>query len=328
MSFNDQQFIYRYEDEFCKRAYPFLRALGVINKRLRYNEHFVLSRDPKPPHAWAMGWKKNKDKHKSKSYNTRITFKGHAIVGGEVEEGKPTVYDLDDEAGWSRVLDAQDGRLEEIVDEEIELWERSAFEYTAGARFSVVNQTSVKAEASAFDIASASAESVTTISAETSFAARQGMERNKRRKFAIQSKLEADAGEKVLYTVEKFRRKVITPVLDNGYLDFEVEFDLWDWAEDDQKWLRDSIDVGGNRIKCDNVAAILAFMEGKREHEYPNMVGFLPAMRKRRNDWWAAKGTLEFYDWLRNVERRQVSLQGQRVQYIENASTMRRQPLD
>ena len=328
MSFNDQKFIYRYEDQFCRMAYPFLRFIGVSNDRLRYNNHFPKSRDPKPPHTWMLGWKHHREKGKvGGRYNTSVTFKDHAIVSGNPVEGEPMVFDLDDGKGWSRVLDAQDGRIEEVVDEEIEMWERSAFEYTAGARFSVVNQTNVKAEAGFMDIASASAESSTTITAETTFGTRAGMERNKRRKFAIQSKLEADDGEKVLYTVEKFRRKIVTPITDVGYLDFGLEFDLWDWAEDGG-WLRDSIDEKRNRIKCANIAELLGLMEGDREHEYPNMNGFLDGAQKKEKTWWAAKGTLRFYDWLRDESQRKINLQAQRIQYIENASTMRRQPMN
>ena len=135
-------------------------------------------------------------------YKTRIIFDGIDYSGGDEIEGSPIVYDLPDtHRGWSEVYRPKAVPISRDIEKSVELDEESWSSYSVNASFEVTNRTTAKAEASVGEIASASVESETTISAKTEF----GMDNGNRKKStythtardhdALQRVHEAGAGE-------------------------------------------------------------------------------------------------------------------------------------
>ena len=54
-----------------------------------------------------------------------------------------------------------------------------------------------------------------------------------------------------------------------------LTLDLYDWVEENAKWLRDGKDNKRNKVECVNIADLISFLRGERVAEYPNMRGFL-----------------------------------------------------
>ena len=187
------------------------------------------------------------------------------------------------------------------IEKSFSLREESWTEYSTRASFEVTNRTSVKAEASAGDIASASAENETITTAKAEFGLDGGSRLERTLIHVAKDHVQVAVGDEVIYWVDVVTRKVVTPVTENGYIEASLVLDLYDWTEKSAKWLRDSIDEKKNRIGCDTIQQLLWFIEGERPAEYPNMRGFLREMR--RHSHWSAKGAVSFYELAEGTRR-------------------------
>ena len=319
--FNEQKVLYEWEQKFCRMIKPMLYALGAD----RLQEEHRIGRSAELPHEWGIGWKKGG----SKRHRTRVYFRGIDYTDGEPEEGTPVIYDLGDAArSWSRKYVPKAIPVSEEIDEGIELHTREWEEYGAEASFSVTNRTTVKAEVKAGDVASASAENETTITAGGSAFGRGGGEKASTRTHRVKTTVHREdleraknLGKSVLLTADINKRKVVTPIIENGFIEADIMLDLDDWAEEHKSYLRDSKDEGRNRIYCSTIRDLIWFIEGQRVAEYPRMTTFLADQRK--GTWWSAKGTVQFYEWLKDSEARRQRLAKERIRVYESAGEVR-----
>ena len=314
-TFNEQQVLYTWEREFCERALPFLYALGA--RRIGKSQLHREGREAALPHEWALGWKKGG----SKRHRTRIEFKGVDYVDGDDVAGTPIVYDLEGEGrNWSQLYPSQAVGVRQVIEDSITLRDESWDEYNVNASFSVTNRQSISAGASVGP-AEAKAEASSEQTASTSFGKTGGGRKVVERTQSIRTELDIPAGAKdILASSNIGKRKEVTPVIENGYIEADIEINLDDWSEENAPWLRDGKDEKRNVIRCATIQDLLWFIEGQRLAEYPNMRGFLDKMR--RSGGWAAPGTVDFHEWLKNVENRRVSLSKNRVRVYESAGTV------
>ena len=330
-TFSEQKVLYNFEDEFCRRFRPVAVTLGC---------HY-LHRDPRRqgnnpdlPHWWELGARKKKGKWPH-AYKTRITFEGFDYVDGDPEYGTQQIFDLEDKGrGFFQKYDpsngnAIDGEIEETIGLNEETWST----YMVNASFEITNRTTIKADAKAsVGVAEAnlSAENETIASSKTGFGLDDGNKTLRTYQHRILQRVKADANSRPFtLSVAVGKKKVITPVKETGYLDTSIMLDLYDWADEQQGFLRNSIDIGPNRITCDNIQDLLWFLEGQRVAEYPNMRGYLGRM-KNGAKWHkegkrvsyidsSCQGALDFYNWLKDQNNRKVTLEKQKVKVYEAA---------
>ena len=327
-SFNEQRVLYEWEmDNFIPLSLPFLEALGA--KRLQSSAWRREGNDPALPHSFHLGWRKGRSRH---AFKTRAHIRAIDYVDGEPDEGTPVVYQMPDEGrSWSRSYDLNvDGlKVSQKVIAEIKLHDAEWDEYNGSVSFGITNRTSVKAEASGgvsgIGEGSVTAESETTTSLNTSFGTAGGERHESTRMHRDETTVEdIPQGKKILLECDIGKSKSVTEIAENAYIEAEIEFDLYDWAENRAPYLKDSIDEGANRIKSNTIQDIIWFIEGQRPAEYPNMRKFLPDMRARaKKGDKVAKGALKFYEWLKDQENRHVRLTRTRVKVSESAGTLR-----
>ena len=275
-TFNEQLVLHDWEHDVCTRAYPFLAALGAI--RLQ-DEVERVGRDAGLPHEWKLGWKHHGDKR----HRTRITFEGIDYSDGKSKDGTAKIFDLPSEGlGWSRTYNAKAIPVDEEINEEIELHEENSEDLNAN--FNVTNRTSIKADAKGgvdgIGEVSTSFESETTASVGGGWGRASASSRTIAHK--IKTAVHVPVGEKVLVSVDVVKRKTVTPVTEDGYIEATGYINLYDWAEENAPYLRDGKDQKHNVIKFDSIQDLLWFIEGQRVAEYPNMRHFLAAMRGGR----------------------------------------------
>ena len=354
-TFNEQKVIYEWEKEFCRRAKGFLTALGCA----RIQGPKRNGNDPKLPHWWYMGWKK----HGSKRHRSGIQFRGLDYSNGEVIKDTPIVYDLlDENRGWSQLYRPEAVGISENIDEGIILNEEISSEYTTNASFSITNRTKVSAKVEVGP-ASAEASNETEINASTSFGMTSGTRKKREYTHNIQTHIEVPAtwlvkwydeddekkqtfpsyaeaeqfslklinlnqspelinrSKAVLVSTDILKRKVVTPIIENGFIEVELHFDLDDWVEEHKPYLKGGRDEKKNRIDFNSIQDLLWFIEGQRIVEYPNMRNFLRDQRK--GDWWSAKETIKFYEWLKNKDNRHVQLAREQVRIYESAGEVK-----
>ena len=314
-TFNEQKVLYEWEREFCERALPFFYALGA--RRIGVTQIHREGREAKLPHEWALGWKKGG----SSRHRTRIKFLGVDYVDGDDDVGAPIIYDLPGEGrNWSQLYPTQAVGVRQVIEDSITLRDESWDEYNVNASFSVTNRQSISAGASVGP-AEAKAEVSSEQTASTSFGKTGGGRVVSERTQSIRTELDIPAGANdILASSNIGKRKEVTPIIENGYIEADIEINLDDWSEERANWLRDSKDEKRNVIRCSTIQDLLWFIEGQRLAEYPNMRGFLAKMRASGG--WAAPGTVEFYVWLKNRENRRVSLAKNRVRTYESAGTV------
>ena len=330
-TFSEQKVIYDFEEEFCRRARPFAFTLGCHHL---WDAPRRQGNNPDLPHWWELGARKKKNKWPH-AYKTRITFEGFDYVDGDPENGKQQIFDLEDKGrGFIRTYDPSNGNaIDEEVEEIIELEEETWSEYKVDASFEITNRTTIKAEAKVEAgpaSASASAENETISTAKTSFGMDDGQRKKRVYKHRILQRVKAEANSRPFtLSVDVGKKKVITPVKETGYIDTSIMLDLYDWADEQQGFLKNSIDIGPNRITCDNIQDLLWFIEGQRVAEYPNMRGYLGRM-KNGAKWHkqgkrvsyidsSCQGALDFYNWLKDQNNRKETLLKQKVKVYEAA---------
>ena len=329
--FSEQKVLFEFEEDFCRRIRPVMVTLGCHHL---WDAPRRQGRNPALPHWWELGARKKKGKWPH-AYKTRITFQGIDYVDGDPEPGKQQIFDLEDKGrGFLREYDPSRGNaIDEEVEETIELEEETWSTYTVDASFEITNRTTIKAEAKVEAgpaSATASAENETITTAKTSFGMDKGQKKKRVYKHRILQTVRAASNTRPFtLSVDVSKKKVITPVKETGFLDASLEFDLYDWADQQQGFLKDSTDVGPNRIQCDNIQDLLWFLEGQRVAEYPNMRGYLGRM-KNGAKWHkegkrvsyidsSCQGALDFYNWLKNQENRKQVLLKQKVKVYEAA---------
>ena len=325
-TYNESNFIFKLEERISEQMRYTLEKLGGY---WMHNPIF-LSRSNDLPHRIALGGK-GSDKRR----RTILSFNKFGYKGGSIEEGEPTIYEkVLENAGWERTISAdKDGEAvnqkisesEKLVNEESEAW-------NVNASFEVTNRTSIKAEASAGNIASASAESETTTRASTEFGKGGTAYKKTEHSFAIGTELMVKPGQTVQATVEVSEKKVVTPIVQTGLIDFEITLDLYDWALDNSWHLRDGIwkGKGSNVITFSSRQELINFFRGRDERQFPNMKHFVwdmsQAIEKNSNDW-RAKYAYNFVHWLEDDNNFSVRLSKERVQVFKNAGTLRQRVL-
>ena len=95
----------------------------------------------------------------------------------------------------------------------------------------------------------------------------------------MQTTLEIPPHTKVLATVDVVERTVITPVTENAIVDFAIDIDLYNWAENNAPYLDGGEDTADNRLHFDNVQDFLDFYDGLHPREHPGMDNYRRDMR-------------------------------------------------
>ena len=316
MAFNEQQVLYDYEVEFCKRLKPVLKDLGAARI---WDNSYRQGREAAQPHMWQLG---GKDGDKDWRKKTHVIFDGFFYNEEDPDVGKPIVQMLGEpRVIYSRVIDSDVEYVQEVDESTAsarEEWEEDEW----GVEFNVTNKTTVKAEANAEFAgagASASAESETTTSLNTSFAGSSGGRNSKNVSLAIKGTFTVPAYQAILSYAEAQKQQITTPFKVNGYIDHAVKIDLYDWVEDNSKYLWDSKDGKYNVIECANLTELRSFLEGERVAEYPNMRNFLKT---------CSKGSRDFYQWLKDSENRHRQFERQKIVVAEQATEVKVKLLD
>ena len=209
---SEQNVLHTWERQLCGRIVPLLLALGV--QRLHPGQMGRIDRTAELPHTWALGWKSGKSDHRHK---TRIVFDGIDYSGGEEVEGTPIVYDTPDgRRGWSEIYRPTAIPIDREIEKSITLHEESWSEYSAVASFEVTNRTTLKAEASVGDVASASAENETITTAKAEFGMGGGDRKNSTYVHVARDRVKVAVGDAVEYWVDVGKRKTVTPVTGRG----------------------------------------------------------------------------------------------------------------
>ena len=336
---NEQKDWYEFQREFCNRAKPFVHTLGCHH--IFPNDELIrIGNDAAFPHHWELG--KNGDSRKRHPWKTRIVFEAGGYITGEEERGEQQSFDLEanPNAGFYREFDPSEGHeIDEEVEKTIKLHEETWSSYDARVSFDLTNTTTLKADAKAgiggVAEANTSVESVTTSKLGTDFGMDDGKRTVNEINHRVLERVKAPAGSRPFaLSVDVSKKKVITPITEVGYRDCSFFFDLFDWADEQQPFLRDSIDRGPNIIRCDNIQDLIWFIEGQRPAEYPGMKYYLQRMRAgrtkvERGKKWASyidgscAGALDFYEWLKDKETRKAEITKQKVSIYDHAGKVR-----
>ena len=307
MPFNEQVKLYDYEIEFIDQIRPVLEDLGVA--RLWKKAH-RRGREAAQPHLWQVGGKSNDSDWRKK---THVEFDGFFYNEDDPDRGATVVQKLGSpRIIYSRVFRPDvdyDVEINEQEDTSIETWHEDEF----GTSFNVTNRTTVKADASA-EVAgiggSASVESETTTSLDTSFAMNNGKRNTRDSSLSIVGRATVPAGREMLATAEAQKQQHITTYEVNGYIDHATKLDLYDWVEENAPYLRDGKDKKHNVIYLPNLTAMRNFIQGFWVAEYPNTRNFLKESRAAQR----------FLAWLNDAEQRHVQFERQKIVVAEQAT--------
>ena len=318
--FLEQKVVHEWEMEFIKRLYPALIKLGVA--RL-YPKAKRDGRSTELPHRYQLGGRDSRARHRrDHRFKTFVVIEGITYTDGDDEEGDTRIYDLGGQTrDWSRILRARASDIGLVVRVSMEMEEENWSEYSTEAHFNITNRTTVKASASVEAgpaSAEASAENETITEAGGSFAMDGGGREKKRFVFEDSVTVDAKVGDEFVVSSNIGKVRQVTPVIENGYIEFTGYFDLNDWV-DDVKWLKDSIDAGPNIVKFSSIQDLIDFFEGQRVVEYPNMVGWMKFQRDAAKRWPGHRAAALFVDWLKNPENRKVQLRKEKVREYESA---------
>ena len=267
-TFNEQLVLYEWEHEFCERSLPFLYALGA--RRIGKSQLHREGREAELPHEWALGWKKGG----SKRHRTRIKFRGVDYVDGDDEIGTPVIYDLPGQGrNWSQLYPTQAVGVRQVIEDSITLREEAWDEYNVNASFSVTNRQSISAGASVGPV-EAKAEASSEQTASTSFGKTSGGRNVSERTQSIRTELDIPPGAKdILASSNIGKRKEVTPIVENGIIEADIEINLDDWSEERAKWLQDSKDEKRNVIRCATIQVSALVHRGPEARGIPRHAG-------------------------------------------------------
>ena len=328
--FRDQYVISKWEDEACKRLRHWFLAWGVVLERLQYSNGKRQGHDPAFPHEYQLGW----GSRNRKRYSTFVHFTDGFINSGLIIEKESQVSITPSDRGpWSRKYSTGAVGIDEERTEEVSMKTSKSERYTVSANLEIINTTTTKAEASIGDIASASAENTTTITASAAFGTESETSKSEETKETIKTVIKVPPYSETLLTVERVRTKEITEIIETGYLDLSMKFDLWDPVVTGKRpYLKNSRAGKDVIIRSDSVRDLLDLVEGQRRVEYPNMENFLSDAQKWRShrfggnskeDWNMWDDCLMTYRWFNDPENRKVELRRQRVRDYESAGEIR-----
>ena len=73
----------------------------------------------------------------------------------------------------------------------------------------------------------------------------------------------------------------LTPVTENAVIDFAIDIDLYNWAENNAPYLDGGEDTADNRLHFDNVQDFLDFYDGLHPREHPGMDNYRRDMERK-----------------------------------------------
>ena len=124
-------------------------------------------------------------------------------------------------------------------------------------------------------------------------------------------------------------RTVITPVTENAVIDFAIDIDLYNWAENNAPYLDGGEDTADNRLHFDNVQDFLDFYDGLHPREHPGMDNYRRDMeRKAHRGDRSAKGSLKCYDQLADTANRHVHVDRIHTRKYQTASSVKTETLE
>ena len=304
MSYNEQQVVFEFEQEFCRRILPVLRDFGAdLDDSWFYRQ----GNNPELPHWWHF-----RESHDSRK-RTELCFRSISYEGGHRVYGSPQVSEEPSETGGERerIVAPPEG-LQRKVSREVKVRDESSTGYHGSVAFSITHRDTEKASAKVgVDAAEvqASAESTTETSLKTDFGWANGQKSAHEVTVRGETMLNIPGNQTRILTIDVSRVREVRPFSDVAYMDCELNIDLYDWSGNYAAYVayRGRHD---NIIHCANIQDLIWLLEGQRPVEYPNMVDFL----KKCSD-----GSRDFWEWVRNRENRRVAIEGQRVRNYPSA---------
>ena len=339
-SYNEDQVLFEYEAEFVKGVnggdgvIALAKTWGAANAS---SGKLSWSKSPELPHSWYF------DDHVhsgDKRYDDVIEFTAYGYFKGDPVIGAPQVFDLsgDKTPGISREYYTPGGALVETVEEKITLSESFSQSYTQESSFDVSKSVSASVTAG-FEAGtagvkvsgSATVEGGYSVSSSKAFGNTNESSTEKTIEETVSDELDIPEGDgKLLLTIDILKKRVITPVLENGYIDFSGKLILYKWAgrTTSEHWLSNSIALQDDHavIEFANVSHLLEIIKGQHERSYPHMGGYYAWLQSEANKHdahWSITGALAFISWLENPENRHVCLRRSLVREYEKAGEVR-----
>ena len=327
--YNEDQWLFEYEQQFCAASHAFMKALGSANANDACWWH---SKPAGLPHLWRL----DDTSHRGDArYQDEIAFKAFGYFKGDPIVSAPQVFDfsdVDSSRTISREYPPEAVTVDEEIEDSIELSIEEGSEYTTETTFNVTTHVDVSVTAG-FEAGTAGVKVSGSVSADA------GIEESRGKAFghsssetktktitqSITTSVDIPANSKtILLTIQVGKQQSITPIVENGYVDYSGCFTLYKWAgrTTSEHWLSDSIAIkdDSDQLCWNNVQHLLDIIAGVYEREYPNMTGFLDwACDDGNKGSWHAVGSCNFYNWLNQPEKRHVSLERQQIVVSEQA---------
>ena len=326
--YNEDQWLFIYEQTFCHNIIPLMKALGTANAVHCWG----WSKSKDLPHTWRFD--DNKATTDAASYVGRIHFKAFGYFKGSPKVGESQVYNLSADSDPDiQTFPPEAVSVEETIKTTVEESEtredtyetETSFDVTASQEASVT--AGFKAGTAGVEV---EASATLTIGFEESYGKSFGRSNTeattKTETKEIETRVEVPSNAReIILTIEKRHERVITEVVENGYADFSgcIEFYRWAGRTTNETWLRNSVVFqkhGANKLCWENVQHLLDIIRGNEPREYPHMAGFLDwACAEANHGNWHAAGACNFYSWLNVAAHRHVKLHREQIVDSKNA---------
>ena len=319
-AYNEDEVLFNYEQEFCKRFTLVVHVWG--SDLITCGKH---SNEPGLPHWWG-GYSSGHDG--DKRYLSRISFTAFGYFKGDPAVGEPEVMSLPDQGRTiTREYPPEAVDVNEQITDTITLTESINEAYTEDTSFETTKGVSASVTAG-FEAGTAGVKASGSVTVEGSIEVSQGKsfghsEEQETTKEVTQS-IETDVSvpadsQTILLTIQVGKSRTTYPVQENGYMDFSGCFSLYRWIpKTNHEWLHGSIAFDNSTYSADgpgyfcwnNVEHLLEILAGDRDREFPHMDGWLDHVCNDHS-YWANGGACSAYHWLADPQYRHVNLQRQ-----------------
>ena len=335
--YNEDQFLYQYEKTFVHKVAPIYTAMGAPNADAPGWWH-SLSQDL--PHSWRL----NDPAHRADMRNRdQVDFIAFGYFKADPTVGDSETLSLDDDSRTiSREYPTEAVGIHEKITDTVELTTEISESYSQHSSFEVTKGLSVKVTAG-FEAGTAGVKATGSVEVDGSYEQTSthefGKDTTTSTTKTVTQSVETDVdipanANTILLIIDIGKKKITTPIHENGYVDYSGQLQLSRFAGRTNKahWLSKSIalnHVGTDKILFDNVEHLLQILQGQRMREYPNMAGFHKwACDSAHQNNPTASGSCDFIKWLSDPENRKVNLDREHTRISEEAGTVTVQYLD
>ena len=301
--YNEQQALQHLMYEVSRRAMPFMRATGYGGRGTCHPPERQ-GHGSVPPFGWQLGWGKHKP------YRAYLYFSAFDYYPTNEERGETESFKFrDDNRSIKLEYDHEAIALDNTIRDTVETSKTTEVEIETHAELSVSTSISVTAKAGIEGIGEAEATTEITTQLTTGFGRKQDSSTTDTETKEFEVEVHISPGERVAVTVELFKSKDITPIKENGYVDFCGYFD-YGHAHGDKG-------PHGRYLEFDNRAYLLDVMDARNLLDFPNITKPLYAGSSPLQ-----KAVKEFYDWLADDENFRVVLQRRETVWFDTVASV------